>query len=76
MHEGTRPNRSAKAPRPNQKLLTLKQWEIESGVPGSSTRDLILRGHLQAVRLPGSRRVWLRRVDCEALIEKSFERGV
>lgn len=74
----TRPVRVA---RPGQALLTLAQSEAEYGIPRTSQLDLIARGHLPAVRLPGedgrdARRVWIRRVDMEALIARSTATAV
>ncbi len=57
-------------------LMTLQQASAEFGPPYSSLRDMVIRGHLAAVRLGDSRRIWVRRVDMEHLIEKSIERGV
>lgn len=63
-------DRTAAAPT----LLTLQIASRTSGVPVNSLRDLIARGHLPIVRLPGSRRVWLRAADLDALIANSLER--
>lgn len=57
------------------KLLTLQQAHAEFGPPYTSLRDLVMRGHLPAVRLGDSRRIWVRREDLERLIERSTERG-
>ncbi len=54
-----------------QALLTLAQVRAVYGLPPSSVRDLLTLGALPAVRLPGSRRIWLRRVDLDALIASS-----
>ncbi len=55
------------------RLLTLAQASDETGVPYTSIRDLILTGYLPAVRLGDSRRIWIRRKDLDALIERSVE---
>lgn len=66
--------RRARPPRPQQALLTLSQGRYETGIPENTLRDLIARGHLPAVRLPDSRRIWVRRVDLATIIERSVER--
>ena len=48
--------------------MTLQQCEAESGVPYTSWRDLVLQGHLKRVRLGDSRRLIVRRVDYERLV--------
>jgi hypothetical protein len=60
-------------------LMTLQEASAEYGPPYTSLRDLVMRGHLPAVRLPGSserdcRRIWIRRDDLERLIARSVER--
>lgn len=67
--------RLARAARPGQILLTLQQVEAEFGLPASTTRDLVSRGHLPAVRLPSSRRVWVRRADLDLLVKASVTGG-
>lgn len=54
-----------------QRLLTGQQIESEYGPPYRSIYDLHKRGALPAVRFPGSRRLWFRREDVEALIASS-----
>lgn len=66
-------NRTPRVARPQQRLLTIRQGEVETGIPYNSLRDLIVRGHLPAVRLPESRRTWIRREDLDALIARSVE---
>ena len=56
-------------------LLTLQQAHAEFGPPYTSLRDLCLRGVLPFVRFEGSARIWVRRSDVEALIERSTERS-
>jgi len=68
------PDRKPRLPLPTAVLLTISQAALLSGVPATSLRDLIHRGHLPVVVLPGSRRLWLRRSDLEQLIERSVER--
>ena len=55
-------------------LVNLQDASVEYGPPYTSLRDLVVRGHLDRVRLPGSRRIWVRRADLERLIEQSVER--
>ena len=56
-------------------LVSIQTGSAISGVPATTLRDLILRGHLPAVRFPDSKRIWIRRADLEALIERSTERA-
>lgn len=60
-------------------LISLQQGAMHSGLPVTTLRDLVLNGHLPAVRFPGkdgdSRRIWLRRADIEELITRRTERG-
>ena len=58
----------AMKPRPGAKLLSVKQAEAESGLPGALIRDLIRRGELDAVQPPGIRRVFIRRESLERVI--------
>ena len=51
-------------------LRTLQQLSEEYGPPYTSIRDLVISGHLPAVRLGDSRRIWVRREDWERLIRK------
>lgn len=55
------------------RLITLQQIEEEFGVPYTSARDLVLRGHLPRVRLGDSKRIWVKTVDVEAMIERGTE---
>lgn len=73
MHEHKTPNRAPRERRQNQKLLTIAQVAIETGILGTSLRDLVLRGELPAIRFNQSRRLWIRRVDIDRLIERSVE---
>ncbi len=54
-------------------LATLSQASAELGVPYTSLRDLVVRGHLPVVRLPDSRRIWVRRADLKRLIDQCVE---
>jgi hypothetical protein len=63
--------RKTRAANPRQELLTGKQAEQEYGPPYRSLYDLYARGALPAVRFPGSRRLWFRRTDIDALIRSS-----
>lgn len=71
--EKQRSGRATRIPKPGQKLVSLQQGSIMTGLPTQSLRDVILRGHLPAVRLPGSRRIWVHADDLSALIERSTE---
>lgn len=53
------------------RLLTLQAAAVDSGIPVSSLRDLIHRGHLPSVQLPGSRRVFVVAADVATLIARS-----
>ena len=55
------------------RLLTLQAAAVVTGIPVSSLRDLIHRGHLPSVQLPGSRRVFVLAVDVAALIARSVQ---
>jgi hypothetical protein len=67
-----RPRRT-RAASPTQRLITRQQAAAEYGIPARSIYDLICRGLLPVVRLPDTRRIWLRRVDLDRLIESSIE---
>lgn len=49
-------------------LMSLQRCELESGVPYTTWRDLVLSGHLPRVQLGDSRRHWVRRSDFERVI--------
>lgn len=49
-------------------LMTLQQGEAESGVPYTTLRDAVLRGHIRRVELGDSKRIWIRRSELERLI--------
>jgi excisionase family DNA binding protein len=51
--------------------MTPRQAERETGLTYTLIRDLHRRGHLPVVKLPGTRRWWIRRTDLDALIERS-----
>ena len=55
------------------RLLTLQEASAEYGPPYTSLRDLVINGHLPRVHLGDSRRIWVKREDLEALIERSTE---
>lgn len=57
------------------RLLTLQEASEEYGPPYTSLRDLVINGHLPSVRLGDSRRIWIKREDLEALIERGTEAG-
>ena len=67
--------RKRREARPQQALVNLQQVASVYGLPPSSVRDLVAIGALPAVRLPGSRRIWLRRVDLDLLVERSTVLG-
>ena len=56
-------------PRPNAKLLSIRQAEEETGLPAALLRDLVKRGDLKAIEPPNVRRVFIDRRDLEAAIE-------
>jgi hypothetical protein len=66
-------DRRPKLPLPTARLLTVAQFSMVYGVPQSSVRDLIRRGLIPCVILPGSRRKWIKREDGDRLIERSTE---
>jgi hypothetical protein len=49
-------------------LVTLQAASEEYGPPYTSLRDLVLQGYLNRVQLGDSRRIWVRRLDLERLI--------
>lgn len=70
------PSKRTRTALPGQRLITGKQIEAEIGLPYRSTYDLYIRGLLEAVRFPGSRRLWFERRAIEALIDASKARHV
>ena len=46
-------------------LLTLQEAAEETGVPYTSLRDLVVRGHLARVHLGDTKRIRIRRADLE-----------
>lgn len=67
--------RSTDAPgRPLSALVSVQAAAELLGLPASTVRDLIHRGHLPFVRPGGSRRLWLRRGDVLAFPDKYAER--
>lgn len=74
MAEERKSNRAPRAPQPTQRLLTPQQASIETGIPHTSIRDHIARGHLPCCRFPGSRRQWIRRIDLDQFIAQAVER--
>ena len=55
--------------------MSLREAEVESGIPKDSLRKLIAEGTLPAVELPGIRRVLIDRQDLNDLIEQSKRRA-
>ena len=49
-------------------LTTPQAVELEFGIPRTTVMDLLKRGHLRAVRLPGCSRVFVRRADLERMV--------
>ncbi len=49
-------------------LTTPQDVEREYGIPRTTTMDLLKRGHLRAVKLPGCSRVFVRRADLERMV--------
>lgn len=70
-----KPNRATREPRPTQRLLSAKQAAMITGLPYTSIRGLIAKGHLPSVQLPGAHRVWIKRTDLDALIEASVTKA-
>ncbi|MCC7177066.1 MAG: helix-turn-helix domain-containing protein [Acidobacteria bacterium] len=68
-----RGHRSPRPAREGARLLTVAQAALDLGIPATSIRDLISRGLLPVVRFEGARRIWIRRADLDALIQKSIE---
>jgi excisionase family DNA binding protein len=60
---------------PPARLLDFKTAEELTGISAWTLRDLVARGSLPSVRLPGVRRVFLKRSDIDALIERCTERA-
>ena len=56
------------------RLVTLRTASKEWGVPYTSLRDLVIRGHLPRIRLGTSKRIWLSRETVERFIRQSEER--
>jgi hypothetical protein len=55
-------------------LTTLQRAPKKHGVPYTSMRDLVLQGHLPAVKLGDSRRIWVKNADVDRLIASSTDR--
>jgi excisionase family DNA binding protein len=51
------------------RLLTLKQIEVEYGLPYHTVYELIVKGELPAVRIPNTR-IRVKRVDIEQVVER------
>ena len=74
MDDTTRTPRRRRQPTELQRLLSRSQAEAIYGIPARTLYDLIVRGVLPSVRLPGNSSIWLRRTDLDRLIEASVER--
>lgn len=59
----------AALPRPEGRLISLRDAERYSGIPKDSIRKLVAMRKLPAVELPGIRRVLIDRVDLDAFID-------
>lgn len=66
--------RRARTATPSQRLLTGAQVEKEFGIPYRSLYDLYVSGKLPAVRFVDGGRIWFRRSDVDALIDRSLEK--
>jgi hypothetical protein len=69
-----RADRTPRVATPTQSLVTLRQIEREYGPPYRSSYDLCMSGKLPFVRFVEGGRIWVRRQDFEALIERSLEK--
>lgn len=67
-------NRSTEAPRQNGRLMTAQQLARELGVPYTTARDLLLRGTIPRIEIPGLRRLLCERREVERLVESWKER--
>jgi hypothetical protein len=54
-------------------LGTLQQIALDSGVPYSSVRELVLDGHVPSVKLGDSKRYWIKWSDWDRYIAASTE---
>ncbi len=63
------------APAP-KRLLSIQEAADYAGLSAWTVRDLVGDGRLASVRLPGVRRVYIKRDDLERLIEQSTERAL
>lgn len=52
-----------------KRLVGLREIESEYGVPYSTLYELVKRGALRSVQLPGVRRIYIDRRDLEAAIQ-------
>jgi hypothetical protein len=59
----------ASRPRPNARLIGLRQAEAEYGLPYAQLLDLVKRGELRAVQPPNVRRIYLVRADLEQKLD-------
>jgi excisionase family DNA binding protein len=67
--------RSVDAPgRPVSLLVSVQHGAQILGLPASTVRCLVHRGHLSFVRPAGSRRIWLPRADVLAFADHYAER--
>ena len=55
--------------RPGARLLSVRQAEVEYGLPYGQLLDLVKRGELAAVRPPNVRRIYVVRADLERKLE-------
>jgi excisionase family DNA binding protein len=55
--------------KPRKRLIGLREIEAEYGVPYGTLYDLVKRGILRSVQLPGVRRIYIDRSDLEDAIQ-------
>ena len=56
------------------RLLSAQSAAKYLGVPYTTLRDWVLRGHLPVIRAPQSRRMWFDRKDLDRIIDQWKER--
>lgn len=55
-------------PRPNSRLLTLRQAEAEYGLPYATLWTLVTQRQLPRLEIPGQRSIYVRREDLDRFI--------
>ena len=61
-------------PSTSPRLLSAQAAAVYLGVPYTSLRDWVFRGHLPVVRVPDCRRWWFDRLDLDRAVETWKER--